>query len=237
MKVGSTTLLEFAPTPPATASPSFRGIEAEALFTEARRRRRRRRWLFAAIVAAVSLVVVAVFGGRALYGHNPAGANTPPPVSGAHPGHVRLFVEVSAAMEPTLHPGDRISVVTRYVVLHRGDVVVFSPPAGAFRGSPVGPLIKRIIGLQGETISSSGDTVFVNDEPLLEPYLSPGQPLVAPIVTQVIPAGHYFVLGDNRADSADSRFFGPISARSVIGLATTIVSPPSRFGPISDRSS
>ncbi len=233
MKVGSTTFLEFAPTPVATAGPSFRGIEAEALFTEARRRRRRRRWLFAAIVAAGALVVVAVFGGRALYGHSPAGANVRPPVSGASSGHVRLFVEVSAAMEPTLHPGDRISVVTRFAILHRGDVVVFNPPAGAFRGPPVGPLIKRIVGLPGETISSSGDTVFINDKPLSEPYLSPGQPLGTPIVTQRIPAGHYFVLGDNRADSADSRFFGAISARSVIGLATTIVSPPSRAGPIS----
>ncbi len=236
MKVGSTTLLEFAPAPRTEANPPFRGIEAEALFKEARRRRRRRRWLFAAIGAAVLLVVVAVIGGRAFSGHNAAGANTQPPVSGAYSGDVRFFVEISAAMEPTLHSGDRVNAVTRYPVLHRGDVVVFDPPPGSYRSPVSGPEIKRIVGLPGETISSSGDTVFINGRPLSEPYLSPGQPLGSPIVTQVVPAGHYFVMGDNRDDTADSRYFGPIPARSVIGLVTTIVSPPSRAGPISGRS-
>jgi signal peptidase I len=232
MKVGSTTILEFAPTA-AQASPPVRGIEAEALFKEAHQRRRRRRWLFATIVSVVVLVVVAVIGGRALYGHNAATANTRPPVSGAYSGDVRFFVEQSAAMAPTLHPGDRISTTTRYAALQRGAVVVFNSPPGVFTGSHAGPQIKRVIGLPGETVSSSGDTIFIDGRPLSEPYLAPGQPFGSQIVTQVIPSGRYFVMGDNRDDTADSRFYGPIPARSIIGIATTIVSPPSRAGPIS----
>jgi signal peptidase I len=235
MEVGSPTRLEFPPAPPPSASPPFPGIEAEAIFKEARRRQRRRRALVVTIVAVVVVSVAAVVGGRTLFGHNPAVAKAPPPAGSAYVGGVRFFVEHSAAMEPTLHPDDRISAVTRYAALHRGAVVVFNPPAGAYRGPPVGPLVKRVIGLPGETISSSGNTVFINGRPLSEPYLSPGQPMEGPIATQVIPAGHYFVLGDDRGDSEDSRFFGPIAARSVIGIATAIVSPPSRAGPISDR--
>jgi signal peptidase I len=231
MRVGPTTLLESPRTLP-QPGPLASGTPAEALFKEARLRQRRRRWLFAAIVAALLLVVAAIVGGRTLHGHA-AAANTQPPVVGAFSGDVRFFIEQSSAMWPTLLPGDRVSAVTSHAALQRGDLVVFDPPSGAFGSSPQGPEIKRIIGLPGETVSSSGDTVFVNDKPLSEPYLSPGRPLGSPIVTQVIPAGRYFVMGDNRTDTADSRFYGPIPARSVIGLVTAIVSPPSRAGPIS----
>jgi signal peptidase I len=136
----------------------------------------------------------------------------------------------SAAMEPTLVPGDRVAADTRYTRLQKGDVVVFTPPS-AQRWPAVRFEIKRIVGLPGETISSSGDSVLINGKPLPEPYLSPRQ-LGPPIATQVIPAGRYFVLGDNRNDSNDSRFFGPISAASVVGVVTSIVSPPSRAGPV-----
>ena len=136
-------------------------------------------------------------------------------------------------MEPTLRPGDRVGATTAHALLRRGDIVVFNVPSGFFQSSSIDPSIKRIVGLPGETISSVGDTVLVNGRPLAEPYLPPGQPLVAPIVTQTIPAGHYFVLGDNRGDSADSRYYGPIPATSVVAVARTIVAPPSRAGPIS----
>ncbi|MGA2519772.1 MAG: signal peptidase I [Acidimicrobiales bacterium] len=230
MRSGSTTLVETAPSPH-QAPPPVRGIEAEALFTEARKRRRHRRQLSTAIAAVVA-VAVAVTGGIALTRHNPVASNTPPPIGGAHAGGVRFYVEQSAAMAPTLLPGDRISVDTRYASLQRGDVVIFDPPSGVFR-PPVVPEIKRIIGLPGETISASGNTVFVDGRPLPEPYLRRGESIGPPIATQVIPAGRYFVMGDNRTNSADSRFFGPISARSVIGVVTAIVSPPSRAGLIS----
>jgi signal peptidase I len=239
MKAGSTTL----PGPVLHgAGPSGRDIEAHALFEEARKRRRHRRRLFGAIIGAVVVAAVAVIGGRALVGHSAATANTEPPRSGASSRDARFYVEQSGAMEPTLRPGDRIGVVTRYGVLRRGDVVVFYPPADSSQGAPLGsgfriPEIKRIIGLPGETVSASGATTFINGRPLSEPYLAPGALPGSPVVTQVIPAGHYFVMGDNRDDTADSRFYGPIPARSVIGVASTIVAPPSRAGPISGQSS
>jgi signal peptidase I len=239
MKAGSTTLLGSVPL---RAGPSVRDIEARALFEEARKRRRHRRRLFAIVIAAVVVAAAAAIGGRALVGHNAATANTEPPTSGAFPGDVRFYVEQSAAMEPTLRPGDRIRVVTRYAGLQRGDVVVFNPPPDSDQGAPLGPgfkipEIKRVIGLPGETISSSGDTIFINGRRLSERYLSPGALPGSPVVTQVIPAGHYFVMGDNRDDTADSRFYGPVPASSVIGVASTIVAPPSRAGPIPGRSS
>jgi signal peptidase I len=228
--MGSTMLLEFAPTP-LQASPPHQGIETEALFREARRRRRRRR-LFAAIAVVVLLVALVVIGGRILSGRALATANAKPPVNSVGSGQVRFFTEQAASMEPTLFPGDRISAINRSSPLQRGDVVVLDPPSSAYQGSSPGPEIKRIVGLPGETISSSDNTVFINGRSLTEPYLTSGAVLTAPIVTQVIPVGQYFVLGDNRADSADSRFFGPIPSASVVGIATTIVSPPSRAGPI-----
>src|ERR1700680_1570087 len=231
MKSSSSLLLEFAPDHPAVRPPQ-EGTGAQALFREARRRRRLR-WLLAGIAVAALLAVVVVIGGGSFFGLGAAATNSRPPVSGVDSGHVRFFTEQAASMEPTLRPGDRGGATTRFAVLHRGDLVVFDPPSRFIQGSSVGPSIKRIIGLPGETISASGDNVLINGRLLTQRYLSPGQPLGAAIVTQVIPAGQYFVVGDNRADSADSRYFGPIPAASVVGVATTIVAPSSRAGPVS----
>ncbi len=178
-------------------------------------------------------MVAVVIGGIARTHHDPVTAGAPPPAGAVHSGSVRFYVEQSAAMSPTLHPGDRLSVDAGFRTLQRGDVVVFDPPSGFFRVPPVVPEIKRIIGLPGETISSSDGTVLIDGRPLSEPYLSRGGAFGSPLATQVVPAGRYYVLGDNRSDSADSRFFGPVAARSIIGVVTAIVSPSSRAGPIS----
>jgi len=231
MKPGSTALLEPAPDPPAagTLEP---GTAARALFREARRRRHVR-WLLGTTGVVVLLVALAFIADGTFLGRGAGGTNAAPPVSAVGAGHLRIFTEQAASMEPTLRPGDRVAATTARAPLHRGDIVVFTVPSGFFRGSPFGPSIKRIVGLPGETITSVGDTVLVNGRPLAETYLPPGQPLVAPIVAQTVPAGHYFVMGDNRGDSADSRYYGPIPAASVVAVARTIVAPPSRAGPIS----
>ncbi len=91
-------------------------------------------------------------------------------------------------------------------------------------------MVKRIIGLPGETISSSGTTVQINGVPLSEPYLEAADQPGPTIASQVIPPGEYFVLGDNRTNSLDSSYFGPIPSTSIIGTATRIVAPPSRAG-------
>jgi signal peptidase I len=233
MKAGSGTIVGLAPdaVPIGTPGP---GTKTEALFREARRRRRRR-WLFAAIGVVVLTAAAVIIGGRSSpeLPQSVTGAGLPSTATSSN--HVRYFTEVSAAMEPTLAIGDRVAADTRFSSFQTGDVVVFTPPS-AQRGPAISFEIKRVIGLPGETIALSGDTVFINGRPLSEPYLPPGQPLGPPIATQTIPAGRYFVLGDNRTNSQDSRFFGPIPATSVVGVVTSIVAPPSRAGPISRRS-
>ena len=233
MKAGSATFVGLAPDP-VPVDTSGAATRTEALFKEARWRRRRR-WLIAAIAAVVVAAAALVIGGYASHGPPTSAAGSDLPATATASGHVRYFTEVSAAMEPTLAIDDRVAVNTRFSSLHTGDVIVFTPPP-ATPAPPIGFEIKRVVGLPGQTISLSGDTVFINGRPLSEPYLPPGQPLGPPVTTQTIPAGRYFVLGDNRTDSEDSRYFGPIRATSVVGVVTSIVAPPSRVGPISGTS-
>src|SRR5581483_11386265 len=91
-------------------------------------------------------------------------------------------------------------------------------------------LVKRVIGLPGETIQSTSDGhIEINGAALSESYLPPGTALGPPIPKQVIPSGHYFVMGDNRTDSSDSRFFGPIARSQIIGRAFILIWPLSDF--------
>jgi signal peptidase I len=144
---------------------------------------------------------------------------------------VQPFFIPSGSMEPTLKIGDRVLVnKLSYDVhsVHRGDIVVFTKPANDY--SPgVKDLIKRVIGLPGETISAQNGEVDINGRPLHESWLPRG------VTTQnfgpvVIPPGRYFMMGDNRNDSADSRVFGPVSSHLFIGRAFALVWPLSRLG-------
>jgi signal peptidase I len=128
----------------------------------------------------------------------------------------------SASMEPTLMVGDRILVnkVSYHLHdVHRGDIVVFGRPPGE-AATQIKDLVKRVIGLPGETISSGPDgQVLVDGQPISQPWLTAGartNPGPA-IVRQTIPHGEYFVMGDNRGNSEDSRFFGPIPRSIVVG--------------------
>jgi signal peptidase I len=100
----------------------------------------------------------------------------------------------------------------------RGDIVVFNPPVGG----NTKPYIKRIIGLPGETVEIRDGSVYVDGDPIDEPYLgnvTTSWPNGDPGRQLVVPDGHFFVLGDNRNNSTDSRSFGPISIDSLIGKA------------------
>jgi signal peptidase I len=146
------------------------------------------------------------------------------------------FFIPSGSMEPTLKIGDRVLVnklAYNFHSVHRGDIVVFSRPPND--NSPgVKDLIKRVIGLPGETISSHNGEVYINGHPLKEPWLPKGEeaspPGGCPLTTLVIPKGDYYVMGDNRADSADSRCFGPLPGHLIIGRAFVRVWPLSRLG-------
>ncbi len=110
-------------------------------------------------------------------------------------------------MEPTLHEGDRIVVTTRIEQLRRGDIVIFRYPGDSSKN-----FIKRVVGLPGELIEITEGKVLINGQALQEEYLD-SQLNRSPyegIPTRVA-EGEYFVMGDNRDNSNDSRFWGPLS--------------------------
>ncbi|MDQ2678088.1 MAG: signal peptidase I [Actinomycetota bacterium] len=147
---------------------------------------------------------------------------------------VQAFKIPSESMAPTLLDGDRV-VVNKLSYdaheLNRGDVVVFARPPGL----PAGPndpkdLIKRVIGLPGDTLLTRDGSVYVNDRRLEEPYLPEGTMTYDIDRPLVVPDGTVFLMGDNRGHSSDSRVFGPVDADTVIGRAFMIMWPFSRIG-------
>jgi signal peptidase I len=154
----------------------------------------------------------------------------------------QAFYIPSASMEPTLQKGDRVLVnKLSYDVhdVHRGDVVVFEIPQSAVGADGIKDLIKRVIGLPGDTIESRDGAVYINDRRVAEPYLPKGtltgDPVNGnnpPIDRQVVPHGKVFVMGDNRGNSHDSRYAdrGPIPISSIVGRAFVLVWPPGKMG-------
>ena len=133
---------------------------------------------------------------------------------------VQTFFIPSASMEPTLMIGDRILVdkISYHLhAVHRGDIVVFATPTGEDAGPDVKDLVKRVIGLPGETISSAGGQVVIDGKPLKEPWLVPGTVTTGHHHAEDPGPSEYFVMGDNRSDSQDSRFFGPIPRSLIVG--------------------
>ncbi len=139
----------------------------------------------------------------------------------------QMFYIPSGSMLPTLQIGERI--VVDKIGYHldgikRGNIVVFSRPPG--EPTAYADLVKRVIGLPGETIGTSDGRVTIDGRVLAEPWLPvPAPPtLPSPVAAPysltrpyTIPAGEYFVMGDNRTDSEDSRYFGPIPGSLIVG--------------------
>jgi signal peptidase I len=144
---------------------------------------------------------------------------------------VQPFWIPSQSMEPTLHgcPGcdpDRLLVDKLSYHLHgvrRGDVVVFARPPSL--QSADADLVKRVIGLPGESVQAMNGTVFVDGHALTEPYVAKACDGTRNFGPTKVPAGDVFVMGDNRCDSSDSRVFGPIATSTIIGRAFVIVWP------------
>ena len=138
---------------------------------------------------------------------------------------VQTYFVPTPSMTPTLMPGDRIIVNKLSSTVHRGDIVVFHDPP-ADKGGPA-VLVKRVVGLPGETISSVGSTVLINGKPLAEPWLPPltgicTEPAENIKRTKIAP-GHYFMMGDCRGDSGDSRYWGTLPASNVIGKVDMVI--------------
>ena len=156
---------------------------------------------------------------------------------------LQAFYIPSLSMAPTLKVNDRVLVNKLSYDLHdvnRGDVVVFeSPPS---EGSVTKDLIKRVIGLPGETVEARDGRIVINGQVLDEPYLDTDIETRGPVChTQslpgcvgsekiVVPEDAYFVMGDNRANSRDSRFVGAIPGSLIIGRAFVRVWPVTAFG-------
>lgn len=144
---------------------------------------------------------------------------------------VQPYYIPSGSMEPTLMVGDKVLVNKLsydFHAVHRGDIVVFKKPPHEY--SPgIKDLIKRVVGLPGETIWASGGSVYIDGRRLKEPWLPRGV-VTADFKPWHIPKGEYFVMGDNRGDSADSRVIGPIPKSLIVGRAFLIVWPVSRIG-------
>jgi signal peptidase I len=102
------------------------------------------------------------------------------------------------------------------------------PPHDHCPGPPHADLVKRVIALPGQTIYSAGNSIYVDGRRLREPYLPPHEPLGPPVPAATrrvpfrLPPGEFYVLGDNRPISCDSRFWGPIKGASVVGKAVVL---------------
>jgi signal peptidase I len=138
---------------------------------------------------------------------------------------IQAFYIPSLSMYPTLQKGDRVLVNKLSYDLHdvhRGDIVVFERPPG--QESAIKDLIKRVVGLSGESIEAHDGAVYIDGKKLDEPYLVDGV-TTENLPLQKVPKDKIFVMGDNRGDSADSRVFGPIPESTIVGRAFVRVWP------------
>ncbi|QIN81285.1 signal peptidase I [Rubrobacter tropicus] len=148
------------------------------------------------------------------------------------------FYVGSASMEPTLHgckgcANDRLLInKLAYDVRapKRGDIALFEDQQGG-----EDPLIKRVVGLPGDRLRLREGELYINGDPLEEPYVKndpckPGYPKTCSFGPVTVPENHYFMMGDNRTNSIDSRFFGPVPEEDVIGEALVRFWPPARAG-------
>ncbi len=155
----------------------------------------------------------------------------------------------SSSMEPTLHCARPESgclarfsdrVLANRFVYHfrsprRGDIVVFETPPKAMVAPPTGcgaggTFVKRLIGLPGDTWAERGGFVYIDGKKLDEPYIEPGRRDRDSYPPRKIPSGSYFMMGDNRASSCDSRKWGTVPRENLVGPVFAVYWPPQRVG-------
>lgn len=145
---------------------------------------------------------------------------------------IQPYIVEGSSMEPNFHNSEYLlvdKISYRYHNIVRGDVIVFHPPS-----QPKLNYIKRVIALPGDRIEIKNGEILVNGAQLREEYIRDGQTLVrnssAANLSQKLRPNEYFVLGDNREHSSDSREIGSIPRENIIGRAWLVVFPISDFG-------
>lgn len=140
---------------------------------------------------------------------------------------IQTFIVDGQSMEPNFHDGEYLLVDKlsyRISKPNRGDVIVFIPPA-----EPDKDYIKRIIGLPGESVEILGGSIYINGQIIEEDYIDPNDIIrtnsVKPEFKTVLKDSEFFVLGDNRNNSKDSRIIGPIPREKIVGRTFVILYP------------
>ena len=147
----------------------------------------------------------------------------------------QTFYIPSVSMVPTLQVGDRIIVSklsSTFGDINRGDVIVFKHPPREQCGGDTGPnsdLVKRVIGLPGDVLTSRNNTIYVNGKKLIE-HWTHAPNLGSEIGYVKVPKGQYFMMGDNRPSSCDSRMWGTLPKALIVGKVVLRIWPLSHFG-------
>ncbi|MDF2936939.1 MAG: signal peptidase [Paenibacillaceae bacterium] len=141
-------------------------------------------------------------------------------------GALKAYIAEGPSMEPTIHAKDRFWVDTDYYAAHsveRGDLIVYETAGGKF-------YVKRVVGLPGDTVSMENNRLYVNGQEQNEPYIETevqkatqaGRMYNMDFDEKTVGSGGYFVLGDNRVNSLDSRMSGSIPEEHIIGKVVRI---------------
>lgn len=199
--------------PPVAPVEALEPVLAPAAPVRRRPSRRLRSWAALLLVVAVVSVLVRTFA-------------------------IQTFYVPSGSMEPTLWPGQAIVVdklAAEFGAIHTGDVIVFhaNPAVARDCADPLPDLVKRVVGLPGQSVYSVGSTLYVDYRPLDQAWAhyEPLTPAIgSPAHPVVVPAGEYFVLGDNQPDSCDSRYWGFVPHGAIIGKVFLRIWPLSKLG-------
>jgi signal peptidase I len=186
-------------------------------------------WVAAALGATI--LVLAGCGGSSSQSENRS-----LPIETVEQPTLTTYRVPSSSMEPTLHcqlPGSGCEAAAAdYVEApsldgepQRGDILVFTTPSLAReRCGAGGTFIKRVVGLPGETWEERNGFVYIDGKKLIEPYVKPGRrDTGTSYPKRIIPAGTYFMMGDNRTQSCDSREWGPVPKANLIGKVVRIL--------------
>jgi signal peptidase I len=134
----------------------------------------------------------------------------------------QTFYIPSSSMKPTLWKGNRIMVDKLSVdfgTINIGDIVVFKAPPAVKSDcqDDVADLVKRVIGVPGDHLTSKGNTIYVNGKPLDQKWSHYTPIGDTPIGSVTVPKGQYYMMGDNHANSCDSRYWGTVPRSDIIG--------------------